>query len=310
MVTPELIPEPIEVKRRTNSPPPPLMSLVQAMPMSVWGGGASRLNRLLKVQMRSPPGSKKQKRKHKHKSKDSRSSKSSKNKSRSIDIAKKKAIVDADELEGFKLLKAMEAISDRSYALRTHAGEDLWELFKAILCDRDQALLSKQLHTKVKEHFAHSMMQACALGHNLSLKCSIFREEKKVLVVESATLKSEMEALKAQIAKAKASKRFDHGLTEGRARYLASDDHKALLATTRVDAARDFLKSAAFGITLEIKTAHFTIDSFELCRSQIKTLGGFVEHFDQNRLDPPWIPSFKFQMWANILLPSPTSLMF
>ncbi|KAK4438554.1 hypothetical protein Salat_0189900 [Sesamum alatum] len=79
---------------------------------------------------------------------------------------------------------------------------------------------------------------------------------------------------------------FNHGLTEGHARYLTSDDHKVLLAVTRVDVACDFLKSIAFGITLEIKTTCYTIDAFELCRSQIKTLGGFIEGFDQNRLEP------------------------
>ncbi|KAK4438553.1 hypothetical protein Salat_0189800 [Sesamum alatum] len=78
------------------------------------------------------------------------------------------------------------AISDQSSALRTYAGQDSGELFKAILYDPGQALLSKHSHTK-----------ACAFGHNLSLKCSVFREDKKVLAAESATLKSEIKALKA-----------------------------------------------------------------------------------------------------------------
>ncbi|KAK4417195.1 hypothetical protein Salat_2545100 [Sesamum alatum] len=154
----------------------------------------------------------------------------------------------------------------------------------------------------VEEHFAHNMMR-----------------DKQALVSANATLQSEVEALKVQLSEVKASRDekianleaqlqksadealdegekkgfdrgqaegFDEGLIEGRARYLASDEHKALLAATRMEAARDFLKSSAFGIALEIKTAQSTIDAFELCRSQIKTLDGFVEGFDQNRLDP------------------------
>ncbi|KAK4422841.1 hypothetical protein Salat_1866700, partial [Sesamum alatum] len=87
---------------------------------------------------------------------------------------------------------------------------------------------------------------------------------------------------------------FDEGLIEGRARYHASDEHKTLLAGPRVEAARDFMKTSTFGIALEIKTVRSTTDAFELCRLKIKTKGGFVEDFDQNRLNPN--PDAKLQI--------------
>ncbi|KAK4415487.1 hypothetical protein Salat_2656100 [Sesamum alatum] len=157
--------------------------------------------------------------------------------------AKKKAMKDANEVEDFKILQEMqnwwksnckelrtstqrvaEMVGEKRFlgivqgysTPRTHAGQDFWELFKAILCDRDQALLGRQSHTK-----------ACSFGHNMSLKCSAFREDKKALVSSNTTLLAGVEALKTQL--------------------------------------------------LEMKTSSY---------AKIKTLGGFVEGFDQNRLDP------------------------
>ncbi|KAK4426916.1 hypothetical protein Salat_1460400 [Sesamum alatum] len=164
-----------------------------------------------------PSKSKKRKRKHKNKSK--------KSKSCSSDKAQKKALKDTDEVEGFKMLQEIQnwwksnreelhtpsqwvaemvgekcipdwAISDQSSTLRTHVGQDSWEMFKAILCGCDQALLDRQSHTKVEEHVNRCIMQACAFSHNLSLKCFTFREDKKALVSTNTTLKSEVEALK------------------------------------------------------------------------------------------------------------------
>ncbi|KAK4428887.1 hypothetical protein Salat_1188600 [Sesamum alatum] len=176
----------------------------------------------------------------------------------------------------------------------------LEKCLKAILCNCDQALLGRHLHTKIEKYFAHCMIQACAFGHNL---CSAFRKDKKALVSINATLKSEVEALEFQLSEMKASN--DEKVVNLEAqlqRYLASNEHTTLLAATRIEAAHDFLKSAAFGISLEINTARSTIDAFKLCRSQIKTLGGFVECFAKIGSTLPWMPSYKFLMWANLLL--------
>ncbi|KAK4424766.1 hypothetical protein Salat_1670200 [Sesamum alatum] len=133
------------------------------------------------------------------------------------------------------------AISNPSSTLRLHVGQDSWELFKEILCDRDQALLGRQSHTNVKEHFAHCMMQACAFGHNLSLTCSGFRKDKKALVSSNTNLLAEVEALKTQLSQMKTSS--DTKIADLEAQLQRSAD-------------------------------------------EVKTLGGFVEGFDQSRLDP------------------------
>ncbi|KAK4421633.1 hypothetical protein Salat_2113900 [Sesamum alatum] len=217
------------------------------------------------------------------------------------------------------------AIYNQTSTLRMHAGQDSWELFNAILCIPDQAILGRKSHVKVEENFAHCMMKACAFGHNLSLKCCTFHEGKKLLATLNINLLLEVEALKAQISELKTSnktkvadleaqlqrctneivnirlkaldegeqkafdqgrtKGFEEGLVEGRAIYLSSHEHQALLPETRVAAARDFMKCPAFGVALEIKTAKLTIDAFELCRAQVNTLGGFVAGFN-SRLDP------------------------
>ncbi|KAK4417150.1 hypothetical protein Salat_2540600 [Sesamum alatum] len=244
--TPEPTPEPVEVERGTTRPPTPTP---ESHPLSKAGSASgsrgTKVESIIKGADVGPSGSKKRKRKHNHKSNDSNSSKPSKKR------------------------------------------QDSLELFKVILCNRHQALLAKKSHTK-----------ASTFGNNLSLKCFVFWEDKKVLVAENTMLKSEVETLKEQIAEAKASKEgdkkgfkraqakgFDYRLTEDHARYLGSDDHKALLAAIHVEGARDFLKFV-FGIALEMKNARSTLDAFELCHSQIKTFGGFVEGFDQNWLDP------------------------
>ncbi|KAK4415236.1 hypothetical protein Salat_2630900 [Sesamum alatum] len=152
-------------------------------------------------------------------------------------------------------------------------------MFKAILCDRDQALLGRQSHTKVEEHFAHCMMKACAFGLNLSLKRSAFREDKMPWSRRILPSKPRLRPSKINCRRCgpRAMRRlqiwrlnsigFDEGLVEGRAKYLVSDEHKTLLAGTRVEATHDFMKSSAFGIALEIKTARSTINAFELCLS-------------------------------------------
>ncbi|KAK4434406.1 hypothetical protein Salat_0603400 [Sesamum alatum] len=55
---------------------------------------------------------------------------------------------------------------------------DSFELYKACCMDRDQVLLAQTAHTRVEEQLAHVLMQASAFGHNLALKCSMFRNDK------------------------------------------------------------------------------------------------------------------------------------
>ncbi|KAK4430980.1 Gibberellin 20 oxidase 3 [Sesamum alatum] len=186
---------------------------------------------------------------------------------------------------------------------------------------------SKKLKRKHKNKSKDSCsIKACAVEHNLSLKCSAFHEDKKLLVASNTSLTTEVDALKTQLSELKASietkladleaqlqrsaskivdvrlkaldegeqkgftrgrtERFEEGLVEGRARYLSLSEQQALLAETRVAATRDFMKSPAFGVALEIKTAKSTIDAFELCCAQVNTLVGFIEGFHRGRLDP------------------------
>ncbi|KAK4426993.1 hypothetical protein Salat_1468100 [Sesamum alatum] len=81
------------------------------------------------------------------------------------------------EMEGEKL-DPKWAISACSSVLRTHVDQDSFELYKACCLDRDQVLLAQTAHTWVEEHLAHVLMQASTFGHNLALKCSMFRNDK------------------------------------------------------------------------------------------------------------------------------------
>ncbi|KAK4435008.1 hypothetical protein Salat_0663800 [Sesamum alatum] len=80
-------------------------------------------------------------------------------------------------MEGEKL-NADWAISSRSLVLRTLVGQDSFELYKTCCLDLDQVLLAQTAHTRVEEHLAHVLMQASTFGHNLALKCSMFRNDK------------------------------------------------------------------------------------------------------------------------------------
>ncbi|KAK4417099.1 hypothetical protein Salat_2535400 [Sesamum alatum] len=269
-----------------------------------------------------PNSSKKHKTKHKYKRKDSRSSKSSKkSKSCLVEKAKKKATVEADEVECLKFLKEMQewwkanreelrspsqravemvgdrripdwVISTQSSILQSHLGQDSWELFKIILCF----------------YFWPQFIP----------ECSVFRPDKKILIAENTKLKYEIEALKAQITEAKASSDEKISHLEAKlhecvaigfgGRYLEYDDHKVILVATCVEGTCNFLKSSALGIPLEVRIARFALDGFDLCHLQIKTLVGFVKGLDHNRLDPTLNATSKFLMWVIPSLPTQTNL--
>ncbi|KAK4417002.1 hypothetical protein Salat_2525700 [Sesamum alatum] len=206
------------------------------------------------------------------------------------------------EMDGEKLNPDW-AISARSSVLRTLVGQDSFELYKASCLDRDHILLAQTAHTRVEEHLAHVLMQASAFSHNLALKCSMSRNdkadaEKKIRKLEQSlesAKAAEKEALEAKIA-ADAQGRTDgfsagrlagktEGVIEGRETFLQSDEYKQSLATVRPQGARDFLKSPVFKTAVDVQSAQFLNDGFDKCIAQVVHLHGFVEGFDQSRLD-------------------------
>ncbi|KAK4417031.1 hypothetical protein Salat_2528600 [Sesamum alatum] len=70
------------------------------------------------------------------------------------------------------------------------------------------------------------------------------------------------------------------GLLAGRDASLASEMHKAFVKQTRLQGARDFLKSPAFQVAVKIKATNFLDQGFERCKSQVRKLKGFAEGFD------------------------------
>ncbi|KAK4412520.1 hypothetical protein Salat_2899100, partial [Sesamum alatum] len=75
------------------------------------------------------------------------------------------------------------------------------------------------------------------------------------------------------------------GVIEGRETFLQSDEYKQSLANARLQGARDFLKSPIFKTAVDVQSAQFLNDGFEKCIAQVAHLQGFVEGFDQSRLD-------------------------
>ncbi|KAK4434749.1 hypothetical protein Salat_0637800 [Sesamum alatum] len=243
------------------------------------------------------------------------------------------------------------AISARSSVLRTLVGQDSFELYKACCLDRGQILLAQTVHTRVEEHLAHVLMQvtfkfscvqlcfsgscltsckfqASAFGHNLALKCLMFRNdkadvetkireleqslerakvvEKEALEAKAATdaqvaalgsqLSATIEESKQQAAAALEQGRTDsflasrlvgktEGVIEGREAFLQSDDYKQSLANARLQGEQDFLKSPVFKTAVDVQSAQFLNDGFDKCIAQAVYLQGFVEGFDQSRLD-------------------------
>ncbi|KAK4426470.1 hypothetical protein Salat_1415600 [Sesamum alatum] len=200
------------------------------------------------------------------------------------------------------------AISARSSVLHSLVGQDSWELYKACLIERDQAM---------------------AFSHDLSLKCSMFRYQKSVAeskVVDlqkeiseakqrekdvfdaKAALEAENADLKAQLHRAKEAVqqsmedvfergRIDgfsagevagcaRGVAEGREVFLCSDEYKKMTATYRLEGARDFLKTPTFKLAVDIQSAHFLNEGFDKYVSQVDYLKGFVNDFVRTRLDP------------------------
>ncbi|KAL2249924.1 UNVERIFIED_CONTAM: hypothetical protein Sindi_2466100, partial [Sesamum indicum] len=87
-------------------------------------------------------------------------------------------------------------ISKNSSVLRTFAGQDSWEVYKAACLERDQVILAQTSLTSHEEHFAHNMTQAMAFAHNLSLQCSMWRHDK--ILLEAKTVEMEKKILEQQ----------------------------------------------------------------------------------------------------------------
>ncbi|KAL2235743.1 UNVERIFIED_CONTAM: hypothetical protein Sindi_1306500 [Sesamum indicum] len=81
---------------------------------------------------------------------------------------------------GGKRLIPNWAISSKSPVLKTHVGQDSWELYKSTILPHDHALLTPISHIRDEKNFAHSLSQASAFGHHLSMKCTYWQHEKMV----------------------------------------------------------------------------------------------------------------------------------
>ncbi|KAL2226665.1 UNVERIFIED_CONTAM: hypothetical protein Sindi_2025200 [Sesamum indicum] len=190
-------------------------------------------------------------------------------------------------------------ISKNSSVLQTLAGQDSWEIYRAACLERDQIILTQTSHTYIEEHFAHNITQAMAFSHNLSLQCLMWRHEKivaeaKVLEIEKKILEqqslieslqsdalekmelaSKLEISKKELEEVRSTAQSDReaafeagreqGLTEARARFLQSKEHKDMLDQARMNGARDFLKSRTFREAVENEASEFMIEGFEKC---------------------------------------------
>ncbi|KAL2233011.1 UNVERIFIED_CONTAM: hypothetical protein Sindi_1481100 [Sesamum indicum] len=201
-------------------------------------------------------------------------------------------------MEGERLIPNW-AISGQSSVLKTHVGQDSWELYKSTILPRDQALLAPMSHIRVEQNFAHSLSQLATC-----------EKEKVELESQKSELEAQLRELKQKVASsvesAKAegfsadrvagreeylfSEEHQHQLevarSQGRDQYLSSDDYEKTLADTRLQGARDFMKSTAFTTAVEAKSADNLIEGFNRCIYQIKKLKGFADGFDTNWTDP------------------------
>ncbi|XP_020552220.1 uncharacterized protein LOC105170812 [Sesamum indicum] len=132
---------------------------------------------------------------------------------------------------------------------------------------------------------------------------------KKALVAENESLKGQLAELSAELENVKGKAFSDgrregvmagreegmeegyetgrlDGIWEGRFDRIHIEEHKKVLAEARFQAARDFLRSAAFLTAVEMKAARFFIDGFNTCKAQANTLHAFAKNFDQGQLNP------------------------
>ncbi|KAL2232445.1 UNVERIFIED_CONTAM: hypothetical protein Sindi_1424500, partial [Sesamum indicum] len=215
-------------------------------------------------------------------------------------------------------------ISKNSSVLRTFAGQDSWEVYKAACLECDQVILAQTSLTSLEEHFAHNMAQAMAFAHRISLQGSMWRHDKiqiegKAMVMEKKILEQQaiIESLRAEkgelVSKLGISEREleetkraaqadrvaafeagreeglakgrDRGVAEGRALFLQSQDFQSMMNEARLNGARDFLRSQTFREAVENQASELMIEGFEKCQGQIQKLNGLAEGFDLEQLD-------------------------
>ncbi|KAL2247139.1 UNVERIFIED_CONTAM: hypothetical protein Sindi_2566200 [Sesamum indicum] len=75
------------------------------------------------------------------------------------------------------------------------------------------------------------------------------------------------------------------GFEEGQSGRISLEEHRKLLADSRMAVVRDFLKTDTFTTALELKSTDSFARGYKTCEYQIEKLGGFQESFDRSRLD-------------------------
>ncbi|KAL2239934.1 UNVERIFIED_CONTAM: hypothetical protein Sindi_0634600 [Sesamum indicum] len=133
----------------------------------------------------------------------------------------------------------------------------------------------------------------------------------KALVAENESLKGQLAELSAELENVKGKAFSDgrregvlagreegmeegyetgrlDGIWEGRFDRIHIEEHKKVLAEARFQAARDFLRSAAFLTAVEMKAARFFIDGFNTCKAQANTLHAFAKKL-RSRAVEPWL---------------------
>ncbi|KAL2252520.1 UNVERIFIED_CONTAM: hypothetical protein Sindi_0046700 [Sesamum indicum] len=152
-------------------------------------------------------------------------------------------------MEGEKLVPDWK-ISTHGSVLHTRAGQDSWELYDSCCLPRDQAAILKTPHTPLEEHYVHSLMQAAAFGRALSLKCTGFHRKQVLSDRKIHDLKKKV--------------------SEAIAREKDLENQQATLEAR---------------VAIEIKAANFLNEDFEKYSAQVNKLNGFMDGFDQNKLN-------------------------
>ncbi|KAK4416983.1 hypothetical protein Salat_2523800 [Sesamum alatum] len=132
-----------------------------------------------------------------------------------------------------------------------------------------------------------------AFRHHLSLKCTYRRRDKfssdaklvelhNMFEESEASLHAAEEKIKQLEAKLE-DQSFKSQVKIETARTIALEAGKIEgFSVGRATGARDFLKSHAFWVALEIKAIDFLDRGFERCMSQVKNLTGFAKGFDMS----------------------------
>ncbi|KAL2245915.1 UNVERIFIED_CONTAM: hypothetical protein Sindi_2859700 [Sesamum indicum] len=165
-------------------------------------------------------------------------------------------------MEGEKLVPNW-AISGQSSVLKTHVGQDSWELYKFTILPRDQALLAPMSHIRVEQNFAHSLSQcnywrhekmvADKLLEEKSSKLAICEKEKVELEAQKSELEAQLRELRQKVASSVESAKvegFSAGRVVGREEYLFSEEYQHQLEVARNQGRGQYLSSDGYKKTL------------------------------------------------------------